>query len=122
MLRLLLRTIGNILLVYLLDHYLSQYFLVLGGIPGYVIVGVLLTLLNLILRPILGIIAAPFKLIATLPTVILLNALFLWIIYQLTLRMDPSLVSLVISGGIWGWFVVSTIMGIANWVMRKVVG
>lgn len=122
MLRFFLHIIGNIFLVFFLDLLFSKYFLILGGVPGYIVIGVMITILNLILRPILGIIAAPFKLIATLPTVILLNALFLWIIYQLTLQMDPDIVSLVITGGFLGWFFVSTILGLANWLMKKLIG
>jgi uncharacterized membrane protein YvlD (DUF360 family) len=117
-LRLAIRAVGNLLLIYGLDVYTPQYVTVFGGPAAYVIIGSLLTLLNLFLRPILAIVTLPFKLFFTAFTVIAVNAFFLWVTYQITLQMDPSLVAFAITGGVMGWIVVSTVMGIANWAMK----
>ncbi len=116
-----IKAIINILLVWILTRFLPDYFWVTGGIVGYVIIGSLLTLLNLFLRPLLAIITFPFRLLFTLLTTIAVNAFFLWVIYEITLQMDPNVVTLTIAGGVMGWLIVSLILGIANWVMKHVV-
>jgi len=119
-LKLVLKAILNVLLVYALNAYLSEYFFVFGGLAAYVIVGSLLTLLNLFVRPLLGLVALPFKLIATLLTTVLLNALFLWLVYELTLRMDPDIIALAVTGGFTGWIAVSSVLGFSNWLFRLI--
>ncbi len=111
----------NILLVFLMDRYLPQYFAVFGGWAAFVVVGALITLLNFILRPILDILTLPLKLFATVFAIILVNGAFLWLTYQITLRMDPSLIAMTISGGLTGWIVLSVVLGTGNWIIRHVV-
>lgn len=103
-----------------MNLYLPQYIAVFGGIPAYVIIGSLLTLGNLFLRPVLDIVTFPFHLFFTLATTIIVNGLFLWIVYQIVLMMDPAIVSLAILDGLTGWIVVSGVMGAGNWVMKHV--
>jgi uncharacterized membrane protein YvlD (DUF360 family) len=113
-----IKAVINIILVWLLHRFLIDYFFITGGIIGFIIIGSLLTLMNLFLRPILAIITLPFKLLFTLLTTIVVNAFFLWIIYEITLRMDPNVVTLTISGGITGWLVISLLLGAVNWAMK----
>ena len=119
--RIALRAVGNVLLVVGVNIYLPQYVAVFGGPPAYVIIGCLLTLGNFFLRPLLDIVTFPFHLLFTLATTIVVNALFVWIIYRIVLLMDPSIVSLAITGGLTGWIVVSGVIGAGNWVMKHVV-
>ncbi len=119
--RLAIRALCNILLIFGMNLYLPQYIAVFGGIPAYIIIGCLLTLGNLFLRPLLDIVTFPFHLLFTLATTIIVNGLFLWIVYQIVLMMDPGIVSLAIVGGLTGWIVVSGVMGAGNWVMKHVV-
>jgi len=116
--KLALKALVNVLLIWGLDTYLPAYFSVVGGLAAYVIIGSLLTLLNMFLRPLLAIITFPFRLLFTLFTVIGVNAFFLFVIYEITLKMDPNIVVLAISGGFVGWLVVSIILGVSNWVMK----
>jgi len=118
--RIALKAVLNVLLVYAMNRFIPQYFSVFGGWPAFVVVGSLLTLLNLILRPILKLLTLPLKAFATLLTIISVNGFFLWVVYQITLRMDPNLILMVIGGGLGGWIVVSMIIGLANWVMKIV--
>lgn len=113
-----LKALLNVLLVYGMNTYLPQYFSVFGGWPAFIVVGALLTLMNLFLRPVLKILTLPLKAFATLLTVISVNGFFLWIVYQITLRMDPSLILMVVGGGLGGWILVSLIIGFSNWVMK----
>jgi putative membrane protein len=117
-LRLLLRFAGNAALVWAMATYLDQYLFVTGGIGAYVIIGALLTLLNALVRPILSLITLPLRLLATLLAIILVNGVFLWITDYIVLLMDPNLVTMEILGGIGGWIVVSSALGIGNYLMK----
>ncbi len=110
----------NTLLAFALDHYFPQYVSIFGGLAAYVIIGSLLTLMNFLVRPLLNFITWPLKLLLTLFTIIAVNALFLWLVYEITLKMDPDIVAMTISGGVTGWIEISVIVGTANWVMKHV--
>lgn len=116
-----IKAVLNILLIFGVNLWLPQYIAVFGGAPAYVIIGSLLTLGNLFLRPLLAIVTFPFHLLFTLATTIVVNGLFLWIVYRIVLLMDPGLVSLAVTGGLTGWIVVSCVVGAGNWVMKHVV-
>ncbi len=118
--KLALKALGNCVLVYVMNLWLPQYFSVYGGAAGFVIIGSLLTLLNLFLRPILSVLTFPAKFLFTLATVIAVNAFFLWVTYEISLLMDPDIVAFKVVGGVMGWLVVSVILGLANWVMKHV--
>src|SRR3989344_2127111 len=116
--KLILKAALNIFIVYFLDTKLSQYISVFGGLRAYVIIGALLTLLNIFARPFLNVISLPFKIISMLVTDIAVNALFLWLVYEVTLRMDPNVVILAVTGGVTGWIVVSSGVGVFNWLVK----
>lgn len=111
----LLLTIG---LVYLLSNFLDQFFFVQGGLIAYIIIGSLLTLMNVIVRPILNIILLPFKLFMGILVLIAANGFFLWLTERIAERMDPSMVILRIDQGITGWLLIAFILGLANWMMK----
>ena len=90
-----------------------------GGLPAVVIVGALITLLNIFLRPVLNVLLLPLKLFATIIAIIAANGAYVYVVHLFTLRMDPTLVQLEIYGGPWGWLVVAICFGMANWVMKE---
>lgn len=110
-------TIG---LVWLLSINLDQYFYLNGGVAAYIIIGSLLTLMNLIVRPVLHIVFAPFHLIFGIIATIVMNWLFLFIIQKIAEQLDPALVTLSLFGGVTGWLVLAVVFGLANWVMKMV--
>ena len=120
--RILIKLVANCFLVYFLNRLFPQYFSLFGGITAVMIMGGLLTAMNFIVRPILAMILAPLHFLFTLLAVLLANWGFLWIIYQVVLKMDPGLITLVISGGIAGWIVVSSILGFVNWLLKALLG
>ena len=120
-LRILLRALLNVLLVYAMDRFLPQYFTVFGGWAAYVVIGCLITLMNIVVRPLLDLVTFPLKVFATILAIILVNGAILWLLYQITLRMDPNVIALTITGGIIGWIVLSVVLGLGNWVMKSVV-
>lgn len=116
--RLTVKTVANCSTVFLMHRYLPQYFTVFGGVPAYVIVGSLLTLLNLFLRPILSLLTFPLHLLFSLLTTIGVNAVFLGVVYIVAVRMDPNVVVLTVTGGLGGWLAVSTVLGVVNWILK----
>ena len=80
---LILRLLGSALALYAADSLLSG-FVVRGGLKGYLIAGTILGLLNLIVRPILKVIAFPIILLTLGLFTIVINALLIWGAGQLT--------------------------------------
>ena len=119
-LQVLLRFLLTVALVWAMGEYLTEYVFISGGFVAYIVIGALLTLMNIIVRPLLKLITLPLKLVATILAIILVNGVFLWITYQLVLLMDPNIAMFEILGGIGGWIVVALILGIANWLMKLV--
>lgn len=120
-LKITIKTIVNVALVWAMATYLDQYFALTGGWRAIVIVGALLTLLNLLVRPILAVLTLPLKLFAGILAVIVVNGVFVWLVHLLVLKMDPAIVGLEIFGGIWGWIVVASAIGFANWIMKEII-
>ncbi len=120
-LKITIKAILNVALVWAMATYLDQYFALTGGWRAIVIVGALFTLLNLLVRPILAVLTLPLKLFATILAVIVVNGVFVWLVHLIVLRMDPAIVGLTIFGGLWGWIVVATAIGFANWVMKEII-
>jgi len=118
--RVLLRAILNMALVWLLADKFTQYFTLTGGVAAIIIVGSLLTLMNLFVRPFLNIITLPVKLFATLLAIIIVNGVFVHMTHLIVQNMQENLVTLDIHGGLWGWIVVAVLLGFGNWVMKVV--
>ncbi|MDD5751912.1 MAG: phage holin family protein [Candidatus Peribacteraceae bacterium] len=119
-LRITLKAVMNIALVWVMAHYLDQYFALTGGLRAVIIVGALITLLNLLVRPVLAIITLPLKLFATILAVIIVNGIFVWLIQRIVSEMDPAVVALEIFGSLWGWVVVAAVFGFGNWLEKEI--
>jgi uncharacterized membrane protein YvlD (DUF360 family) len=119
--RIVFQWVLTIALVWFLSINLEQYFLLNGGLPAYIIIGSLLTLMNLIVRPLLHILFAPFHFIFGMIATIMMSWLFLWITLKIANQMDPTILLFGLNGGVGGWIVVSLILGIANWLMKIIV-
>jgi uncharacterized membrane protein YvlD (DUF360 family) len=117
-LRLFTQTTLNILIVWAMVFYLPEYFVVEGGIVAYIVVGALITLLNLFARPIIYLISLPFRMFALILGIIIANGLFVQLLYEISSRFDQNMVIVDIRGGIVGWIVIAICFGLANWLMR----
>ncbi|HLD63574.1 MAG TPA: phage holin family protein [Candidatus Peribacteraceae bacterium] len=115
-----MRFVLTMILVWWMSRSFSEYFVITGELQAIVVIGALLTLMNMLVRPFLDLIAFPLKLFGLLLAVIVVNGLFLYLTTQITDNMDPTIVTLQITGGIWGWLVVSFIIGFGNWVTNKI--
>src|SRR6266481_2756455 len=75
--------LSNILALYL-AHLWVAGFDVTGGFKGYIIAGIVLGVLNIIVRPILKIVSFPLIVISLGLFLIVINALILWFTAKLT--------------------------------------
>lgn len=78
-----IRLLSNILALYLAQLWVAG-FGVSGGWKGYLIAGIVLGVLNLILKPILKIISAPLIWISLGLFTLVINAIVLWLAGQFT--------------------------------------
>ena len=90
LLRTIIRAILNTLLIFALATYLPQYIGAAGGWASLFIVGGVVTLLNILVRPLLNIVTFPLRLLTTLVAIILVNAVFLWITQQVLNDTAPA--------------------------------
>jgi len=119
-LHILIRTVLIIGLTWVLHSVLPSYIVIGGKIPAaYVLIGIVLALLNLLVRPILKVVAFPLKLFATLLALILVNVVMLWIATYIVGVLDPEIVTFAIAGGITGWIIAGFAFGLANWAIHK---
>ncbi len=116
--RLLLQVLLTTLLLWWMATTLPQYVGIGGGWPGYAVIAIILVLLNLVVRPILDLLAAPVKFVAGLIGLILVNAVFLWILTAVTAKLDPAIASFEIRGGVLGWVVVAVVLGIGKMLIH----
>lgn len=105
-------------MVWAMVKLIPQYFVVEGGWVAYLIVASLLTLMNILVRPILNVVTLPLKLFASILAIILVNGVFVWLTMRVVSIMDPRLISVSIIGGITGWVVVALILGLGHWIIR----
>lgn len=119
-LRLVLQYALTALLLWGMTMYLPDYLIIQGSAAALPTVAALVLLLNIFARPILKIITFPLRLLMTLVAVILVNALFLWILTSVAERFDPATALFLVQGGAGGWIVVAMILGIGNWIFQKI--
>ena len=110
----------TILTLWLLARFLPQYLVIQGGWAALPTVAALVFLLNLFARPVLKVLTLPLKLFMTLVAIVLVNALFLWLVESIAARFDPSTAVVLVQGGLGGWIVVALLLGIANWIIHHV--
>jgi putative membrane protein len=104
-----IRLLSNILALYL-AHLWVAGFGVSGGWKGYLIAGIVLGILNLVLRPILKIISTPLIWISLGLFTLVINAIVLWLAGQFTgLIVISDLVAL-----LWASIIVALVNFIAH--------
>ena len=117
--RAIIKIIVNIAVVWFLTNYFSQYFTLTGGLQGVVIAGLLLGVLNILVRPVLEILTLPIKLFATLIAVIIVHGVLIQVAVWLLQQPFNSTIVLTINGGLVGWVFTMCIIGVSNWVAKE---
>ncbi len=104
MLRFIIRILGNAVALYV-AFYLVTGFVVSGSWEQYLIAGLVLALLNMIVRPILKLISFPLILLTLGLFTFVINMLILWLLdYLVTFVTIESFVAL-----FWGTIIVSIV-------------
>ena len=109
--RVIVRLAANILGLYLANLWVPG-FVVKNGWKEYIIAGIVLGLLNLIVRPLLKLITFPLIVVTLGLFLIIINALILWLAAQLT--------GYIIIDGyyalLWATLIVAAVNFIAHWL------
>ncbi len=102
--------LANILALYLAGLWVAG-FAIVGGWWGYLIAGLVLGILNLIVRPILKIVSFPLILMSLGLFLIVINAIILWLAAQLTnYIVIENLIAL-----LWATLIIAAVNFIAHW-------
>lgn len=80
MIHFIIRILGNSLALYVASLFV-QGFSIHGGIKEYLLAGVILGLLNLVVRPVLKLISMPIIIITLGIFSLVINALMLWLVH-----------------------------------------
>ena len=115
-----LRLTLTIALLWILNTYASQYVQMKGGTAAYLVIGAVLTILNMIVRPVLNVLAFPLKLFATLLALIIANTAFLWIAQYVLVLLAPPTVALIVPTGLSGYIIAALLLGFGNWVIKEI--
>lgn len=114
--RFLATIIANAFALFLVSQVLDG-FLFTGGWVGPLIVGVILTFLNLILKPILKLLSFPLVFLTGGLFLIVLNAFILYLAQYILAVMDIEGVALQIDG-LLTYLLAAVIFGVANWLIH----
>lgn len=119
--RLVLQFALTVALLWLLARILPQYLVIEGSWAALPTVAALVMLLNMFARPILKIITLPLKLFMTIAAIVIVNAVFLWILTKIAENFDPQTAIFLVEGGMGGWIVIALALGLGNWVLHHVI-
>ena len=103
--RLLVKILVSAVAIWAADYLLAG-FVVVGGIPGYLMAGVVLGALNILIRPVLKLV--------TLPLILLTFGLFTIIINTLMLWLTASITDSIFISGLWPLLVATLIISVVQ--------
>lgn len=110
---------GNTVVIWALQHFSSGTIVVSNGLIGILIVGSILSLLNLLIRPILHIITLPLSLFTTILAGTIVNAALLQLTEYCTNRLSPAVVSLQLNTNLLEWILIACALGVSNWAWKE---
>lgn len=88
-----------------------------GGVLTYAIIGVILSILNLIIKPILKVLTFPLVFITGGLFLVVINALILYLCEYILRVIDVTGVSMSVDGTL-TYFWAAAILGLANWLIH----
>ncbi len=113
-----LASMANAAVLWLLVQKVPEMISVNAGIVPVLVLGLLVALMNVVVRPVLNILTLPLKLFATILAIIIVNGLFVQILVVLVQALNLPWLTLSIGGGLLGWVTVALALGFANWVTK----
>ena len=105
-----IRIIGNSVALYLAYLFVPG-FVVSGGIKEYLMAGILLGLLNMIVRPVLKVISLPIIILTLGIFILILDALMLWIV--------DYIFDFITIQNLWALAWATLLVGVVNWFIHK---
>lgn len=110
----------NAILAYAVGRFLPKLLVISPGLYPHAVVGVVLAVTNLLVVPILHIIALPIRLFATAVAFFAVNILGLYVSLEIVKMLSLEGVTLAIEGGVVSWLLLSLVFGLVNGGLRKV--
>lgn len=104
-----------------LTEYLAHIFLLTGGLPAFLIIGFLLTTIDLLIRPFLALLTLPLRLFLSILNILVLNGLSLGILVFLSREFPPAILTLSILGGMRDLFLLIALFGLRDTFLRFLV-
>lgn len=109
----------NTLSVYLV-HQLLDGFVITGGAWGFIVVGSIIGLLNLFLKPILRVLSLPFIFLTVGLFLVLINAVILWLAQQLVSFLELEGITFIVEGMV-TYVVAVLLLGVFNYLFQKLI-
>ncbi len=117
---LLVMVIVNSLALYGVTYFLPSKIIVEGGISAFILIGFILGVLNVFIKPILKIISLPFMIVTLGLFVVLLNGLILYFAENMVNFINGSTIKIMIEGGPLTYVWVALIFGFFNYLINIV--
>ncbi|OGJ57101.1 hypothetical protein A3H22_01460 [Candidatus Peribacteria bacterium RIFCSPLOWO2_12_FULL_55_15] len=116
--RILLRLLCNLLFIWGLTEYAAQLFLLTGGLPAILIIGFLLTAIDLLICPFLTFLTFPLRLFLSLLNILVISGLSLGILVFLGREFSSEILTLTIIGGVRDIFLLIAIFSLRDTFLR----
>ncbi len=116
---LLIRFVLNAGTLYLLTYLLPSDITYTGGVKFFAVAGLFMTVINLVIKPILKILALPFMILTAGLFMIFINAFLLWFLkYALDIVRFQDVSLVIHSKG--GYLMAGFLFGLLNWTLNAV--
>ncbi len=116
--RILLRLLLNAAFIWLLARFLGTIFLMTGGFPAILLLGFLLTAIDLLIRPFLSLITLPLRLFLSILNTLVLSGLSLALLMVISREFPPSVLTLALGGGLRDLLLLIAIFGLRDVFLR----
>ena len=116
---LLLFVVLNTVSVAIVQQILDD-FVITGGVPAFVLIGVIIGLLNLFLKPLLKVLSLPFIFLTAGLFVIVVNAVILWFAEVLVRGLAIGQIALSIDG-MFTYVAAVLLLGFFNYLFQKII-
>jgi len=116
---LLIRLVLNAGTLYLITYLLPEDVIYTGGVKFFVVAGLFMTIINLVIKPILKILALPFVILTAGLFMIFINAFLLWFLkYALDIVKFQDVSLVIHTKG--GYLVAGLLFGLLNWILNAI--
>lgn len=116
--RILLRLLCNLLFLWGLTEYATGLVLLTGGLPAIFLIGILLTLIDLLAHPLLTILTFPLRLFLSLLNIFVINGISLALLVLASREFPPDILTFTLLGGVKNLVFVIAIFSLRDTFLR----